>query len=140
MIHKYSIDHVALVARDAEAVAQHYKNMLSATEITRDDIPEQGVFVILLQVGDSKLEIITPTVDDSGVARFLDKRGEGFHHVAYTVEDIELELARLESEGYRLIDSKPRKGIGGHLVAFIHPESTHGVLIELVQHVDEVSN
>lgn len=97
-------------------------------------IESQGVEVVFIGDGDGKLELLRPLHDDSPVARFLERRGPGMHHIAYRVPDIEAALARLTANGLRAIDTEPRAGARGHRVAFLHPKSTAGVLIELVEH------
>lgn len=128
-----SIDHVAIVVRDLKASEDTYASLFGAVEVGREELPEQGVVAAMIEVGDGLMELISPTRDDSGVARFLDKRGEGVHHVAYRVNDIGAELEKLRQVGARLVDEAPRRGFANRLVAFVHPESAHGVLVELVQ-------
>jgi methylmalonyl-CoA/ethylmalonyl-CoA epimerase len=111
-----------------EAIAIHAP-ITGATPSAIDEVPSQGVRVVFL----GTLELIQPLSPDSSVARFLERRGTGLHHVAYATVDLEAELARLAADGVRLIDERPRTGAFGHRVAFIHPSSTGGVLVELVE-------
>ena len=99
-----------------------------------EEVAEQGVKVCMLPVGDTHVELLEPLSPDSAVGRFLAKRGPGIHHIAIEVADIHESLAQLKQRGARLIDETPRVGAGGSLVAFVHPSSTNGVLLELVQH------
>ena len=99
----------------------------------REVMPEQGVEAVMLGNGPSYIELIAPVADDTGVARFLAKRGPGMHHVAFAVPHLESTLRELADSGVELIDSAPRRGLGGHMVAFLHPRSTGGVLTELVE-------
>ena len=98
-----------------------------------EEVAEQKVRVAMLQVGESKIELLEPTSDDSPMARFIEKNGPGIHHLAYEVEDLEAAIARLIAEGARMIDEKPRVGAHGSRIAFVHPKSSNGVLTELCQ-------
>jgi methylmalonyl-CoA/ethylmalonyl-CoA epimerase len=99
----------------------------------KEDVPEQKVRVAMLCIGESKIELLEPLSSDSPVAKFLEKNGQGIHHVAYEVGDIQAAIAKLVAEGARMIDEKPRNGAHGSLIAFVHPKSSHGVLTELCQ-------
>jgi len=127
-----AIDHVAMVVPDLDAALGVYERLLGATVENRETLEAQGVEAAMLRAGDARLELICPLDQESGVARFLAARGPGMHHVALQVEDVTAALDELESAGARLIDSRPRRGLGGHEVAFVHPESLHGVLVEVV--------
>ena len=100
------------------------------------ELADQGVRAVLLPVGQSRLELLEPLEPESSIGRFLDRRGEGLHHLAFNVEDVEAGLNALSSEGVRLIDQTPREGLSG-MIGFIHPSSVHGVLTELVQSIAE---
>jgi methylmalonyl-CoA/ethylmalonyl-CoA epimerase len=126
------LHHVALVVDDLDAALQRYER-LGFCGGERFTVPEQAVEAIALRSGDAWVELIRPTDPEGPIARFLAKRGEGLHHVAYAVADLEQELVRLEAAGVRLIDRTPRTGLHGWRMAFIHPESCGGVLVELVQ-------
>lgn len=126
------LHHVGLVVRDIDAAAATYRG-LGFSEGERHDVPEQGIVAIVYQTGPGYLELIQPTDPAGPIGRYLAKRGEGTHHVAYAVDDIKVTLARLKADGIRLIDETPRTGLHGWRIAFIHPEACHGVLTELVQ-------
>jgi methylmalonyl-CoA epimerase len=126
------IHHVAVVVKSIDASLPLYRDMLGLTLETVMDIPGDRVRIAFLGVGESKFELVEPTDDTSGVARFLANRGEGFHHVCLEVANLAEELTRLAIEGIELIDSAPRKGAEGP-VAFLHPRSCHGVLVELIE-------
>ncbi len=128
-----AIDHIGVVVRDLEASSRMYSELLGAEEVAREDLPEHGVSALALRYGDSLVELISPTSTSTGVARFLETRGEGLHHVAYRVESVRDELERLKRSGVRLVDETPRAGFGGRLVAFVHPQGACGVLTELVE-------
>jgi methylmalonyl-CoA/ethylmalonyl-CoA epimerase len=126
------MDHVGIVVNDIDATIKTYQDQLGFTLVQRVEIPEQKVVAAFLDAGNSTIELISPTDADSGTAKYLANRGEGTHHVAYEVNDIEAALAELKAQGLRLIDEKPRHGVHG-LVAFIHPKATNGMMIELLQ-------
>lgn len=126
------LDHTAIAVSDLDEAIERYHRILGLTASERHLVPDQGVEVAFLPAGGSQIELICPTSTDSGVARFLARQGEGMHHVAFTVPDIEAELARLHASGVELIDSVPRRGVHGR-IAFVHPRGTGGVLVELVE-------
>lgn len=132
-MHLGLIHHVGYVVADLDAAIPAYRDVLGMPQVVREDMPDQGVEAVLLGTGPSYVELIMPVQDDTGVARFLAKRGPGMHHVAFAVPELERTLGELEASGAELIDSAPRRGLGGHMVAFLHPRSTGGVLTELVE-------
>lgn len=127
------IHHVGIAVRNAEEAARRFGGLLGLERGQRYEIPEFGVIALFMPVGDSNLELLEPLGDASTVGKFLDKRGEGIHHICFEVDDIEASLRDFAEKGATLLDEKPRPGAGGHLVAFVHPKSTHGVLVELKQ-------
>lgn len=127
------IDHIGIATHRIADSSAVYCEALGLTAGELEDVPGQRVRVAMLPVGESRIELLEPTSDESPISKFLAKRGPGIHHIAFGVDDIRAELADLKSKGTRLIDEEPRTGSGGCLVAFIHPSSTGGVLIELVQ-------
>ena len=126
------IHHVAVVVRSIEDSLELYRDLLGMPLEAVTDIPADRVRIAFLGVGESKVELVEPTDDTTGVARFLAKQGEGFHHVCFEVANLSEELTRLAIEGIELIDSAPRRGAEGP-VAFLHPRSCHGVLVELIE-------
>lgn len=128
-----AIDHVGIAVEDVDAAATLYKDRFGMREQHRETVEEQGVHAVLLEVGDSHIELIAPIGPEAGVARFLEKYGPGMHHVAYRTDDIDTALEQLRAAGMRLIDDEPRTGIRGSRVAFVHPKSTGGVLTEVVE-------
>jgi methylmalonyl-CoA/ethylmalonyl-CoA epimerase len=126
------IHHVAVVVRSLDAALPLYRDLLGMAHETTMDIASDRVRIAFLGVGESKVELVEPTDDTTGVARFLANKGEGFHHVCFEVADLAAELTRLGIEGVELIDSAPRRGAEGP-VAFLHPRSCHGVLVELIE-------
>lgn len=127
------IDHTGIAVPDIDEALAFYVEVLGLALAHRETILEQGVEAALLDVGDSHVELIAPLGPETGVARFLARRGPGLHHVAYRVDDIEATLASLSAAGVRLIDERPRAGIRGSRVAFVHPTATGGVLTEIVE-------
>ena len=128
-----ALDHTGIAVADLEHSIPFYRDVLGMPLVHRETIAEQGVEAALLDIGDSHVELIAPLGPDAGVARFLEQRGPGLHHVAYRVHDIEAVLASLSAAGVRLIDERPRAGIRGSRVAFLHPSAAGGVLTEIVE-------
>jgi methylmalonyl-CoA/ethylmalonyl-CoA epimerase len=129
------IDHLGIAVESLDTALKFYRDALQLPCEGVETVEEQKVRVALLPVGQSRLELLEATAPDSPIAKFLAKRGPGIHHICIAVADISATLTALKSQGIRLIDEQPKRGAGGHLVAFIHPSSTHGVLIELTQRV-----
>jgi methylmalonyl-CoA epimerase len=127
------IHHIGIATDEIGGAAKLWRDLLGLEADHTEEVPTQKVRVCMLPVAGSRLELLEPMSEDSPISRFLNKRGAGIHHVALSVEDIRKSLADLKSKGTKLIDEEPRMGAGGCLVAFIHPSSTGGVLLELVQ-------
>jgi len=127
------IDHVAIVVRDLEATIALYTTTLGFTEIYREILADQGIEAVGLRTGDAIIELLRPLDEKSAIAKFRGDAETKMHHTAYRVGDIITELARLKALGVRLIDERPRRGAHGNTIAFLHPKSTAGVLIELCQ-------
>jgi methylmalonyl-CoA epimerase len=127
------IDHVGVAVADLEAAIALHERTYGLVLAHREVVEAQGVEAVLLDVGESHVELLAPLAPDTAVGRFLASRGPGLHHVAYRVADIEAALARLREQGLRLIDETPRVGIRDSRVAFVHPQSAGGVLTEIVQ-------
>lgn len=126
------IHHLGMAVLDLDQALADYERLFGATVEHRERVDDQGVEAAAVLVGESRVELLGALGEDTPVGRFLAKRGPGMHHVAYEVDDIAAELARLEARGAELIDSRPRRGLYGLEVAFVHPDSVHGVLTELV--------
>lgn len=127
------VDHIAIVVDDIEAALGFWRDALGLELQRVEEVPEQKSMIAFLPVGESEVELVKPTTSDSGVARYLEKRGPGMHHICLEVDDIDAALAMLTEKGVRLINETPLNGSGGKRLAFIHPESTHGVLVELYE-------
>ena len=128
-----SIHHIAIVVRDMDAALEFYSETLGLEVIERREVLEEGVEIAFLPAGGGEIELLRPLSDEGGVARFLDKRGEGLHHVCLAVEDIEAAMERLRAAGARLMSESPRVGARGTRYVFVHPKSAHGVLLELYE-------
>jgi methylmalonyl-CoA epimerase len=133
MEHLTEIDHVAIAVRDLDAAVAWYAEVFDAAVVHREEVASDGVAEALVRVADSYVQLLTPLHDQSPVARFLERRGEGLHHVGYRVADCAAALEAVRAAGGRLIDEVPRPGSRGTTVAFVHPSSSFGTLIELVQ-------
>ena len=132
-----NINHIAIIVPDLDGALNFWEGALGLTLARTESVPEEGVDVAFLPIGGSNVELLKPTVADTGVARFLEKRGPGIHHMCFEVDDIETTLADLRARDIQLINEKPVEGHGGRKYAFVHPKSTGGVLVELYQLSDE---
>jgi methylmalonyl-CoA/ethylmalonyl-CoA epimerase len=127
------IDHIGIATRQLKEATALWKDVLGLEVDSTEEVGEQGVRVAMLPIGETHIELLEPLTSESPIGKFLDRRGPGIHHIAIRVDDIRAALGQLKQKGARLIDETPRIGAGGCLVAFIHPSSTNGVLLELVQ-------
>ena len=130
------IDHLGIAVRSIDEAKKLYQDTLGLKFEGAETVPEQKVTTAFFPVGDSEVELLESTAPDGPIAKYLEKRGEGIQHIAFRVENLEEALAELKEKGIRLIDEKPRMGAGGAKIAFLHPKSTHGVLIELSERND----
>jgi methylmalonyl-CoA epimerase len=129
----WTIDHVAIVVSDLDTAIALYTRTLGFAELYREIVADQGIEAVGIRTGDSVIELLRPLSEDSPIAKFRGEAATKMHHIAYRVNDIVAELARLKAAGVRLIDETPRKGAHGNTIAFLHPKSTGGVLTELCQ-------
>lgn len=127
------LEHVAIAVKDLDASIAFYRDVLGLELTEIEEVPEQQVRTAIFGHGMGRVELICPTAPDTGVARFLERRGEGLHHLCIEVDDLEASLEALKAKGVKLIDQTPQPGAGGAKVAFIHPKGAHGVLTELRQ-------
>ncbi len=127
------ISHLGIATKEIAEALKFWEGALGLENVHIETVEDQKVRVAMLPLGESRVELLEPTSDDSPIAKFIEKRGAGIHHIAVEVDDIEAALAKLKSEGARLIDETPRIGAEGCLVAFVHPAASGGVLLELVQ-------
>ena len=127
------INHIGIAVKSLDDALPFYRDQLGMAFLGTEEVAEQKVKVAMLQVGESKIELLEPTSEESPVAKFIEKNGPGIHHLAYEVENIEAAIAKLLADGARMIDEKPRSGAHGTRIAFVHPKSSNGVLTELCQ-------
>ncbi|MBN1956764.1 MAG: methylmalonyl-CoA epimerase [Desulfuromonadales bacterium] len=130
------INHIGIAVRNLDAAIPFYRDALGMSYQGSETVEEQKVKVAFLQVGESRIELLEPTADDSPVAKFLEKNGEGIHHIAYEVEDVQVAIDTMKGQGVRMIDESPRHGAHNSLIAFLHPKASGGVLTELCQAAD----
>jgi methylmalonyl-CoA epimerase len=134
------IEHIGIATHKIDDALKFWRDALGLHVVETEEVAEQGVRVAMLPVGEPRVELLEPTSESSPVAKFLEKRGAGVHHIAVRVDDIRAALGRLKEQGARLIDESPRVGAGGCLVAFVHPSAAGGVLLELVEHTTTVGH
>ena len=127
------INHLGIATKGIDEALKFWSDALGLENVHTEIVEDQKVRVAMLPIGESRIELLEPTSEDSPISKFLEKRGGGIHHIAVEVDDIEASLAQLKAKGMRLIDESPRIGAEGCLVAFVHPAATNGVLLELVQ-------
>lgn len=127
------IEHIGIAVNDLDASNTLFEKLLGKPHYKIEEVASEGVRTSFFQSGPNKIELLEATSDDSPIAKFLDKKGEGVHHIAFAVTDIKAEIARLKSEGFIVLNDEPKLGADNKLVAFLHPKSSNGVLIELCQ-------
>ncbi|SDR87223.1 methylmalonyl-CoA epimerase [Gillisia sp. Hel1_33_143] len=127
------IEHIGIAVKNMEEANKTYQDLLGAEPYKAEEVESEGVLTSFFKIGDSKIELLSATNENSPIAKFLSKRGEGIHHIAFDVEDIQKEILDLEKKGFTLINKEPKKGADNKLVAFLHPKDSHGVLVELCQ-------
>ena len=130
------IEHVAVAVSDLDAAVALYRDVWGLEVEHRERVEDQGVEEAMVKIGESYIQLLGATGPDTTVGKFLERRGEGLHHIAYEVDDLEATLAELKEKGVPLIDEAPRKGGRGHMVAFVHPKGNRGLLVELIQKPD----
>lgn len=127
------IEHLGIAVKDLEAASKTYQALLNTAPYKEENVESEGVTTLFFKTGESKIELLAATNPASPIAKFIEKRGEGIHHIAFAVDDIEAEIKRLTAEGFQLLNSTPKSGADNQLIAFLHPKSSHGVLVELCQ-------
>lgn len=130
------IEHIGIAVKDLETSNKLFEKLFGAPAYKEEEVASEGVKTSFFMNGPNKIELLEATNPESPIAKFIDKKGEGIHHIAFDVEDIEAEIARLKSEGFIILNETPKKGADNKLVAFLHPKSTNSVLIELCQEID----
>ena len=129
------IEHIGIAVKSLESSNKLFKQLFGEAHYKIETVKSEGVNTSFFQVGPNKIELLEATKEDSPIAKFIEKKGEGIHHIAFAVEDIEQEIQRLKKEGFIVLNETPKKGADNKLVAFLHPKSTNGVLIELCQDI-----
>ena len=127
------IEHIGIAVKDLDAANEIYKKVLGAEHYKTATVDREGVSTSFFKVGESKIELLAATRPDSPISKFIEKRGEGIHHMAFYVDDIKAEIERLKKEGFRLLNDQPKTGADNKIVAFMHPKDANGVLVELCQ-------
>jgi len=130
------IEHIGIAVKSIKESNDLFYKLLGCAHYKMEEVESEGVLTSFFQTGESKVELLESTKPDSAIAKFIDKKGEGIHHVAFEVEDIELEMKRLENEGFRLLNKSPKRGADNKMVCFVHPKSANGVLVELCQSIN----
>jgi methylmalonyl-CoA/ethylmalonyl-CoA epimerase len=131
------IEHIGIAVKDIEKANQVYTQLLGMSPYKSEEVASEGVITSFFKTGDSKIELLEGTSAESAITKFIEKKGEGMHHIAFEVDDIEAEMLRLKNQGFTLISDKPKHGADNKLVCFVHPKSTNGVLVELCQEITE---
>ena len=129
------IEHIGIAVKDMEASNALFASLFGKKHYKTEAVESEGVITSFFKNGPNKIELLQATNDDSPIAKFIEKKGEGIHHIAFAVADIEKEIERLKGEGFKMINEKPKKGADNKLIAFLHPKATNGVLIELCQDI-----
>lgn len=129
------IEHIGIAVKDIEQSNELFKVLFNKPAYKLEEVESEGVKTSFFMLGDSKIELLQATNPDSPIAKFIDKKGEGMHHIAFEVEDIDAEITRLKNEGFKLIHDVPKLGADNKRIAFLHPKSTNGVLVELCQEI-----
>lgn len=129
------IEHIGIAVKDLKNANALFETLLGTSHYKIEAVKSEGVNTSFFKIGDSKIELLEATKKESPIAKFIEKKGEGVHHIAFAVDDIEEEIERLKKEGFKVLNEAPKKGADNKLVAFLHPKSTNGVLIELCQDI-----
>lgn len=127
------IEHIGIAVKDLEASNALFEKLLRTASYKTEEVPSEGIRTSFFRMGDSKIELLEALSEDSPIAKFLEKRGEGAHHIAFAVDDIQAEVKRLKAEGFTVLNEEPKRGADNMLVVFLHPKSSGGVLVELCQ-------
>lgn len=131
------IEHLGIAVKDINASNELFSKLLNTSPYKQEAVESEGVITSFFKMGESKIELLQATNENSAIAKFIKKKGEGIHHIAFGVDDIEAEISRLADEGFELIHKAPKQGADNMMIAFLHPKSTNGVLIELCQEISQ---
>lgn len=127
------ISHIGIAVESLDEQIPYYRDVLGLKHVGNETVEDQKVTVAFFEVGDTRIELLEATDEDSPIAKFIAKKGQGIHHLAYQVDDCKMAINKMDEKGLRLIDTEPRIGAGGHKIAFLHPRSTYGILTELTE-------
>ena len=127
------VEHIGIAVKDLRKANQIFEKLFNQLNYKQEELTSEGVVTSFFKVGETKIELLEATSENSAIAKFIEKRGEGIHHIAFEVEDIDSEMKRLRAEGFQLIHQSPKDGVDNKRICFLHPKSTNGVLIELCQ-------
>lgn len=127
------IEHIGIAVKDLEEANKTYERLLGVAPYKQEGVESEGVLTSFFQTGESKIELLEGTTEDSAITKFVAKKGEGIHHIAFDVEDIHAEMERLRADGFKVLNAEPKDGADNKLVCFVHPKDSHGVLVELCQ-------
>tara|TARA_R100001143_G_scaffold63409_1_gene70271 strand:- start:2268 stop:2669 length:402 start_codon:yes stop_codon:yes gene_type:complete len=130
-------EHIGIAVSNLEEAVKHYEKLFNRPPYKREVIEDQKVETVFFKTGESKVELLGATSDDSVIAKFIRKKGPGIHHIAFEVDDLEKEMKRMQSEGFRLLSNKPLKGADNKIIVFLHPKDAEGVLVELCQSISD---
>ena len=131
------IEHIGIAVKDLETANETYTKLFGKAPYKKETVESEGVSTSFFSIGESKIELLEATHADSAIAKFIQKKGEGIHHIAYAVEDIKAEMKRMRNEGFIVLNDEPKRGADNKWVCFLHPKSTNGVLIELCQEISK---
>ncbi|KAA3619170.1 MAG: methylmalonyl-CoA epimerase [Flavobacterium sp.] len=134
------IEHIGIAVKDLSAANEVYQKLMGYQHYKTEEVASEGVTTSFFKCGESKIELLEGTSEESAITKFINKRGEGIHHIAFAVDDIKAEVKRLEKEGFSVLNKEPKRGADNKWVVFLHPKSSHGVLVELCQDVDPSFN
>lgn len=129
------VEHIGIAVKDLDNANQLFEKLFGRDHYKVEKVESEGVSTSFFQVGDTKIELLEATTEDSAIAKFIEKRGEGMHHIAFEVDDIETEMERMKKEGFTVLNETPKRGADNKLVCFLHPKTTNGLLVELCQEI-----
>lgn len=132
-----NIEHIGIAVKNLEQANKLYENLLGEKAYKQEEVASEHVITSFFKIGQNKVELLEGTSPESPINKFIDKKGEGIHHIAFEVADIHAEMKRLKEEGFTLLNESPKKGADNKLVCFVHPKGTHGVLVELCQEIKQ---
>jgi methylmalonyl-CoA/ethylmalonyl-CoA epimerase len=131
------IEHIGIAVKDLEAANEVYTKLFGKSPYKTETVESENVSTSFFKVGESKIELLEATAPESAIAKFIERKGEGIHHIAYAVDDIKAEMTRMRAEGFIVLNEEPKKGADNKLVCFLHPKNTNGVLVELCQEISK---